>query len=776
MEIGRKSISDEDFAKIWGELYQEFFNLTSSNQCDASIVYNAIYIICTSDSNLEEKLYWKIGDFFYNRCKIHKDRILQSEEYLSEYILQFQEYNRLVNSINTLGSFLNSCVKGRKLNDFGYLLWERMIIENLNDSFYENVFEYCGSKKLVILDSFEKIIPDNSQPLLYYKEKYEKIALNRIRRKYRVSEINNFDEFCINLRTVVQFESNSMKNSFLPASYDAVFSALEECFLGIKYYEIFFNLIEYINFNNSSNFRKILSKMKRLNTDSNQLKLEVDQYQVCFVENMNDTEEGLKKNLFCYHKIPEEQYEALRNHFESDNNIQKILFLVQGIFNKRRNNIVISGDKVDKSNQNFSILHRNDSLSVFSNLLDCFGSLNATHCLLKKAYACYVSNMIKNNSDILESSVDNIIQFFDSLDIFDEQDFKLILLIIFRDYLQRAKPCYMKRLCDYTTSVYKETDEMKINDLKPFDSESSSLFKLAVSLVSDKREFLNMYQTTLRDRLLDRTAIPLKELRILRILEVPPEDKLFKMVGEMDCLNSNFKILNSLYWNIEPQFSNLPLPVELIRELNLKKSEIQTVYVEDKEKISEISNSKYDLVNLKFKMKCTGSENKIITLAHQYSTVQLIINSKSITFNIYQYVILCLLMQESVTLNEIMPRLNNIPENIVKKILNSLILGRFINLNNDIYSIDCSRIESGDYSKIQFASEPEADICIESYLQTIGAKILKFKKEMNTSALITEIKLYSKVEVTNNIIDLAIKKLIEKGIAELKGEILEFIP
>lgn len=776
MEIGRKTISDEDFAKLWGDLYQEFHNLTSSNQCDASVVYNAIYIICTSDSNLEEKLYWKIGDFFYNRCKLHKDCILQSENYLNEYISQFQEYSKLVNSIDTLGSFLNSCVKGRRLNDFGYLLWERMIIQNLNDLFFENVFEYSGDYRLIILYSFERIIPDITQPLLYYKEKYEKVALNKIKRKYKVNEIVNFEEFYNGIKAVTLFESHSMTSTFLPVSYEAVFSVIEECFLSSKYYEILYNLTEYISLNNSANIRKSINKLRESASGLNTLQAEIDQYQVCFIENTVSSDELSKKNSFTYQQVHNDQYESLRNYYESDSIVQKAFSLVQGLVNKRKPLEIVSKEMMLENTISHSINCRNDQASVFPNLLECFGSLNASYSLLKKAYALYVNTMIKSNISVLESSISNILLLFDSLNIFEDNDFHLILLAIFKDYLQRAKPCYMQRLCNFTDSISKESNETQLGNLKPFDSESSTMFKLAVSLVSDKREFLNLYQSTLRDRLLSKTAIPIKEIRILRMLEVPHDDRLHKMINEMDSLESNFKIINSLYWNIEPQFPNLPLPVELLREISLKKPELQVFNSDGKNANTQGYSSKFDLFTPKFRINTVGLESKMITLAHQYSVVQLSINSKLVHLNMYQYVIICLLMKESLSFGEIVERLNEVPENIVRKVVDSLVYNHFIVENCDRYCIDCLNIENGDYSRVHYNSEPEAEICIESYLQTIGVKILKLKKEVEIKTLINEIKHFAKVDASNQTIESSIKKLIEKGLAEHKGDIIEFIP
>lgn len=768
MEIGRKSIGDEEFCRLWACLYQEFYNLSSTNRCDATVVYNTIYMICTSDSNLEERLYWKIGDFFYNRSKMHKDQILQSSDYLQEYIKRYKEYSKLVESIHSLGSFLNNCVKGRKLNDFGYLLWERVVIQNMNAMFFENVFEYAGDNRLVILESFERVVPDSSQPLLYYKEKYERVALKKIIAKYKVTNISNLEQFYKGIKTIVDFENSSMMNTFLACSYEEVHNALEECFLSVKYYEIVYNLIEFINAYNVTNINKSSENNLNNGNTSNMFGIpcndpdQNDMNQVHFVENKQQFHNS--QTNFDYEKVSDEHIESLKSLLETDLTVHKALVAIQPLINKKRTSETVKLESYKKA-----------QTSLFRQLLDCFGSLNAGYSLLKKAYALYVNSVIKNSANILNSSINNVVDLFNSLNIFEDKDCYMILLSIFKDYLQRSKPCYMQRICIFTHSLAKDPENLPLQDQKPFSSDLIVLFQSAINLISDMKEFLNMYQEILRDRLLNRSSVIIREIRILRILELSLDDKLYKMIHGIDHFESNFKILNSLYWNIEPQSPNLPLPAELLREMSLRKPEMQLFLKDGRQQtISQLNVPNNELISLKLRINKNGTESRLLTLAHQYSKIQLSINSKLATFNIYQYVVICLLMKESLGINEIV-RMVGINESVAIKVVESLVNHNFLSFNSGIYTINCVDIQSGDYSKIDQNTDQVKDICIESYLQTLGAKILKNRRKIEGNGLINEMKMLSKIDVTNQTIESAIKKLIDKGLAEHKEGHLEFV-
>ena len=78
MNIGRKPLSETEFNKHWLILFREFQKLYASVECNATTIYNTIFAVCTSASSYENKLYWKIGDFCYNRCKECRDEIAES--------------------------------------------------------------------------------------------------------------------------------------------------------------------------------------------------------------------------------------------------------------------------------------------------------------------------------------------------------------------------------------------------------------------------------------------------------------------------------------------------------------------------------------------------------------------------------------------------------------------------------------------------------------------------------------------------------------------------
>jgi hypothetical protein len=846
MEIGRKVISEEEFLKLWSDLYQELYNLSTTNSCDATTVYNIIYVVCTSNCNLEEKLYWKIGDFLVNKCKIHRNRILRASnqddtQEIEEYVSTFEEYSELIFKLNSIGSFLNNCVKGRQLNDFGFLLWERLIIQNLKNNFFENVFHYGGKNKLKILKGLENIKPDNISPLGYYKEMYEKVALKRLKSKYKVSHIRNFEEFCKNIKNNVEIEKKDMKNSFLKESYEFVYETLEESFYQAKYHEIVYNLIEMMD-------------------------------KVCIFSKQDQSYSSGKQinfNSFIYQALSDAQIENLKISFENEIHEQKALIAIKELLNSKTS--------VNKTRNPYNMT-RNNILSI---VLDSFSSLDEGYRLIKKAYAIYVNSIVKNNIKMLEGSINEIIKLFLSLNLFDSFEFFDILTKIFKDYLLRIKPCYMVRLCKFTENILSEKSVVKdigeieemdaipngdtmrdanempqspLDNLKPFSSiyrqtsdshnranpiahnsphgaqfntrdqaisfnnpqdqinkcnsikdttDSAKLLRTAIYIVPDKNEFINLYQGVLKERLLNMSenlifnhsdqmisSIISKEISILSILNIPLESRLYKMVNEIDPFENNFRLLNSLYWSIEPQTPHLPLPLELLIEMNKKRSEMRYydndgTYLSNPidllSKNSLSNNSMKDLIYIKTKLNLAGSESKNLKLAHQYSKVKIGIFTKELMLNIYQYVLICLLYEESLFFNEIVKKLE-ISEKFINHQIDSLLSNNIIMLKTGIFSLDYFNlkfnVKSGDYSKVDQTVESDREICYESYFQGLGSKILKKRKRIEARDLIEEIKQISKIEeskMKDQMIEQAIKRLIEKGVVELRGTWLEFV-
>lgn len=850
MDIGRKLLTDADFANLWAVLYQELYTLSTTKNCDAALVYNSIYIICTSNSSFEEKLYWKIGDFLYNRCKTHKNEILNSNDYLKEYILQFSEYDLFVTSLNKIGCFLNESIRSRKLDDFGYLLWERVIIQNLKKGFFDDVFDYFDNERIKIIKSFEKIIPDPNHRLLYYTERYEKIAIEKIKNKYKVSHIENIFEFSEQVYKVMQYERKNMKTRFLESSYEKIENALEEAIFGSKYYELIFNLADFFRFYNNSKLADFLTKNSNQNLPNQPDSMAFQTFKVkhCDIYTTNNGADAKK-----YEPLDPEKIEKLKAFIDDEFYTNKALYQNFHLINK---NLEFFQDPASKPND--------PSSDIFLRFLSQLGILNTGFIIIKKAYSLYIDSIIKSNVDILSSSVEQVFFLLDSLNLFKTDEFVKILNSIMKFYLQRAKPCFMRRLCNFTNSItgsaFVESNSLdrellnntdilsseELSGLKPFNNEmyakrlaNLKVFLELIDLVSDKREFLNIYQNVLKVRLLNKESDLKWEYEILCLLEIAEDDKLMKMVHESSVTSGKFKLLNGSCWGIEPEHHLLRIPNELLVEITSEYPTLRIYQSEEKgicevvseedstiinsglKLISGVNRSSYNEVKIRMednkelridskkqKSSCilkpseklsadtpnpevryrimSHEENKkIVKLAHQYSEVYLKINERTFKMNIYQYSAIDHLKNGPSTISSISSRLF-VPESLLNGVFESLINCGIVSLADELYFLDVKfnddvLIDSGnlnynhDISKLDPAPNDAPDVCIDSYLQSTCSKMLKRAGKIEVSKLLSEAKAVSSLDVEDDQVLNAIQKIAEKGLGEIRGEIIEYI-
>ncbi|ELA42607.1 uncharacterized protein VICG_00359 [Vittaforma corneae ATCC 50505] len=801
MEIGRRMLSESEFSNLWGVLYQEFYNLSVTNTCDATLVYNTIYIICTSGSSFENKLYWKIGDFLLNRCKIHRDQIIESKDYIGEYIIRFEEYQKLVESIHSLGTFLNDCVKEKKLNEFGYLLWERMVIQSFNDTFFIDVFQYPGDI-MKILNSFEKITPDTNQKLLYYREKYEKVALQQIRSKYKTIGFSSLLEFCDVTKIIVSRETEYMKRYMLSCSYDRVKQVLEECLLSVKYYELLVNLKNFFHINNLENYNSFINNF--LNTEensqnsvlSNNLKYNRDDYRslnqieddsrsdftVSFepghkpISDRADDSENISGAFVCdnqnilsvsdgYEHLNDEKIDITKIYIENIFRTNKTFVQLQGIINKKRENT-------------FEIAKYKSYNPVFINIMESLGILDAGFALIKKAYALYIESMLKSNMNVLESSVKQVHLMLETLDIFCNADCQYILYSLFRQYLQRTKPCFMKRLCEFTQQMVVGDKEDLISNLKPFEpDENTKIFCTSMELISDRSEFMNMYQNALKERIISGESNLRKEYSILNSMEISQDDRLYKMLEEIEECRSKFKLLNSIYWNIEPENSSLILPVDLLRELKAEVPNLTILNSNGKLPLSFSSQNHQciDSVEMKYRLKGEDSQEKTVQIAHQYSRIVLSINGILIRMNIYQYIVIDRLYKGPENIANI-AKMTGISDQILKTVIHSLMEHSILKFARGFYYLSCEDIQECDISCIGNQEERMIlDVCVDSYIQALGVKVLKKVKRIDVGKLIKEIKGLSRLEVNEEFVTDSLKKLVDKGMAETKNNTIEYV-
>lgn len=943
MNIGRRPLTDTEFTMLWTVLYQEFYMLSMTNYCNASVVYNTIYTICTSTVPYEDKLYWKIGDFLYNRCKEHRARIEEAQDYIKEYAERFALYESLVKSINKLSCFLNECVRGRKIDDFGYLLWERSVIQNLPKTFYEDVFQYgdekeeaetetheCtigneqwdvvmnnrwndsldnvqweGSIGISSIDggsmdrqgpgntygsnslnsnlnnslnnlnsssnnlssnlendlnsnldsrqeryngadtysspmgthqttmkesfsirgkallSFSCIVPDPMNPLLYYREKYEKMALRKIKRKYKnVPEIKDLRTFANTVHEAVSCERSHFHEYFLHESSGQLEKVLSDCLLADKD-GVVQSAKEFIASNNAVAIVKIGGEV---------------------IADDNAGDAILVKPII---------FDVIAPLINKPGKPQRMGL---GLGAKPE----CSGD-------------------IYGMLVQQLGVLSVGYTLLKKAYAFYVIETINDNPGILSASIVNIYNLFNALDIFsggageadssvadlntcisaennrihfgraDEgtdpvrSDFRAILIAVTKYALQRVKPCFITRLCSFSEYLaggggdngvdsmgldsmnsmnMSSMNSMNMNSMNmnsmnninnmnntdlngrdlrtrnrrttstqypavgtqhpidtkqyPIDTKQHpadslpkapllyKIFYLLAEMVADQREFMNIYHIVLRDRLLGRSSCIKNEIEILQGLGLGTEDRLFKMIldmegsskssGEQGCVD-RLTLLNHAHWGIEADGASLRVPSELMESI--------------------IRNHGGTVENGVYRIK-----EKVVKMAHQFSKIRLGIDGRVVLMNIYQYAVVDALRQP-MRMGDLAEYVG-VQEHQLAGILMVLEREGIVRHDADAgqYWLCRQRSSKGaasDISAMQESMAGRMDICVNSYLQVLCARILKRMKRCGIAEIVREIVGLSKMKVDQKAVLCAIDVIIEKGIGEVREGVIEYV-
>jgi cullin 2 len=240
MNIGRKQLTETDFLALWTSIDRELQKLSKENLCSASLVYSNIYIVCTSPTaKYEERLYWKIGDFIYSKAKSFRTEIFEADAWVEAYNAKFKRFRELVYAIDELCDFLNGCIKGRSIRDFGFMLWERCILQQTVKYKYTTLgFELVNHARVEdvrdALESLRLVVPDPKHPLLYYTQRYEQLALEKIKNRYE-QEISSlgFDivQYSEYVKQRMIHEKSIREQVFLEESFSKVESILEEVFI-----------------------------------------------------------------------------------------------------------------------------------------------------------------------------------------------------------------------------------------------------------------------------------------------------------------------------------------------------------------------------------------------------------------------------------------------------------------------------------------------------------------------------------------------------------------
>lgn len=773
MEIGRQRLSDEDFINLWKIIHQEIISLATTNNCDLALFYNSVYIICTSNCNFEEKLYWKIGDCLYNRCKIHKNAIKDSPRYLDEYKKQFDLFSQFIFTLNKVCAFLNESTDARSVDDLGFLLWERLIIQALGNDFFDDIYK---NEKIELVASLSLIKLDKNNSLLYYKEKYERLSIEKLIRHNKI-KAKGIREFLDESYSKGVVEKRKIRLKFMEISYEKALQGLEEAFYGDLYYKILFSLTEIMH------QRSMIDDSFQ---DGNEINTRMKRY----------IEEQVCNGSLAHAAVAMEQ------------------------------------DSHEQMNDN----------TLFGDIHKKMNVTRAGGVVLKKAYSLYLDSYLQNNKE-LEGDTNTIYELIVYLKIFDTEDYNEVLYFIFRYYLQKAKPCYMTRLCKFTSTLFDGyralsdevresvfdyfeyiesldedsvallnqslTNEDSLNhSLTNEDSNSNSLildnqtkkdsnkdnilyknfeedkspeesnnqyalnaiynqkpfsgipswnqysmtpkpihdnimhlllrFKILVKLISEKVEFLNIYQIFLKERLLKRSSDLNLEMLLLSIINIK-EHKLKKMVEEANCSDGHTLMINKQNWGMDPENHEIPLPYSLACRINISK----------------------------------GSDNCSLKWAHQYSIINILYNKFPLRVNIFQYSIIEYLLSGPNTIGYLSTS-TCIPSDTLNVSISSLISNNILIKKNEHFYLNADfNGPSLDISKIKKQSTDNNEYCLKSLIESKISKYLKRSKRVKEVELINAVAAES--GLAREAISNGVKTLEDKGFLEISNGVLEYI-
>lgn len=256
MNLNKKISTEGEFNALYTVVYREFQKIANSSLCNALSAYDNIFVISISEGGYNEKLYWLIGDFLFACAKERRKYIFRETDWFQEYCAEFENFSRILDSINALCSFLNEILtkncKGRKIDDFGYLLWERCVIQQierckgttLGEEMLRQIegnYDYFKSALL----SLKNVIPNQEEPLYFYKVIYEDNALKYLKEKYTNKIIyKSFDDLIEQIEKIFTYEKNRMHLVFLEESFLDILKILEVILIGNNHSFIYTSLYQ----------------------------------------------------------------------------------------------------------------------------------------------------------------------------------------------------------------------------------------------------------------------------------------------------------------------------------------------------------------------------------------------------------------------------------------------------------------------------------------------------------------------------------------------------
>lgn len=731
MNIGRKPLTDADFLAMWTCVERELECLAAGELCSASTVYNCIYSVCTSPaSRFEAKMYWKIGDFIYLQAKGIRREIFDAEDWVEAYNAGFRRFRRIVFAVNELCDFLNECVRGRTMQDFGFLLWERCILQQTMK--YKNTtlgFELATQDRVGIvreaIESLRLVVPDPRHPLLYYTQKYEQLALEKMKARYE-NEISAMDvdvsAYSLYVKERILHEKSIRDKIFLEESWPKMEAVLEEVF--------------------------VLSRREYLSAEIHRTMLQ--------------------------HRLPVEILESIRAPLKREETCSK-----EETTQNQENDFYELQTGISHVPGNSSAL---ESVSVLYKNLYWLGS---AYEILMAAFVQYINGECERCIHVYGRDIESLYLLYCMLrNVVDggcmgDAEFFKVLKREFAAACTRLKPSLETRLIDFSDLIVGngEVVESTVQNLldpllfKPFQTPADTgdrgserdvllqrVFAALYKLIEKKQEFYDVYLARLGRRLLECRSSPLKEKRLVGLMK-RKENHDFMRKAETMINDINISLhynkdpgrfvwmLTQAYWPVQADGMGMEVPEAL-----------------------QAIRKTYD-----FKFS-----KKRIYWAWHLGSVCVEMCQREIRMNVPQYSVMDLFNRHAeISMETVMQKTK--AGRMAEDILRSLSEAGLVEQTGDVYrmSEDIGGVE-GDVSRFYRCEGAESvrEIDRGVYYQSLVSQIVKRSKRIEADAVAKEAMTRHTgcFEFDAPAFGESIAVLLEKGIMEEAGELYVYLP
>ncbi|KAM0685767.1 Cullin-1 [Conglomerata obtusa] len=216
--------------------------------------YNAIFTIVYNEGNFDESLYWLIGDFFYSYAKGRRKKITDHPNWFDTYCEQFKKYTCVVDSVNLICTTLNETLirhgKGRRIDEFGYMIWEKCILQQLQTSVRTTLEEELLQRMIepqenfiIAVRSLTKIVPYAEDKLQIYNSMYADKAMTKIRNGYKnITMDGNINEYTRKIKSIFEFENERRSKIFIKRSFPKLNEVIENVLISNKSDQIYKHL------------------------------------------------------------------------------------------------------------------------------------------------------------------------------------------------------------------------------------------------------------------------------------------------------------------------------------------------------------------------------------------------------------------------------------------------------------------------------------------------------------------------------------------------------